>query len=145
MIIKTFFDQWIDLFCGGLPLSSYIAANHFISENYDNCLKMHLDYTDSIKQSIVTLLNKYDGQISFSHNIGQYMSIFYPMVPFKESIRFNFIKRLITCTHVSLLPGYLEGFYQELGFCFRVNLTLDKTLLITSINKVLQYLKNNYP
>ena len=58
---------------------------------------MHLDYTDSIKQSIVTLLNKYDGQISFSHNIGQYMSIFYPMVPFKESIRFNFIKRLITC------------------------------------------------
>lgn len=142
---KDFFDQWIDLFCGGLPLSSYIAANHFISENYDNCLKMHLDYTDSIKQSIVTLLNKYDGQISFSHNIGQYMSIFYPMVPFKESIRFNFIKRLITCTHVSLLPGYLEGFYQELGFCFRVNLTLDKTLLITSINKVLQYLKNNYP
>ena len=46
---------------------------------------MHLDYTDSIKQSIVTLLNKYDGQIPFSHNIGQYMSIFYQWYLLKES------------------------------------------------------------
>ena len=44
------------------------------------------------------------------------MSIFYPMVPFKESIRFNFIKRLITCTHVSLLPDIWKAFIKNLVF-----------------------------
>ena len=56
----------MDLFCGGLPYLHILLQIILFLDNYDNCLKMHLDYTDSIKQSIVTLLNKYDGQISFS-------------------------------------------------------------------------------
>lgn len=143
--LEAFFDQWNDLFCGGLPLSSLAAIRHFLSPNYLKCLEIHIKYTNSIKRHIIELLHNYNPQIHYSHTIGQYMTVFCPMVSFEESKKIDFIKELIINTHVSLLPGYLEGFYEELGFCFRINLTLDKTSLISSVQKVLNYLEHTYP
>ena len=143
---ENFFNQWIDLFSGGLSNSSKIAIKHFLTSNYYECLNFHINYTNDIKTKILKLLsiNNYLDKISFSHTIGQYMTIFCVSIPYAESIKQDFIKNLIYTTKVSLLPGYLEGFFEEFGFCFRINLTLDESILIASFNRVLTYLNGIY-
>lgn len=143
---ENFFDQWTDLFSGGLSNSSKIAINHFLTPNYYKCLDFHTNYTNSVKKKALEVIsiNNVNGDMFFSHSIGQYMTIFYPSVPYHESTKQTFIRDIIFNTKVSLLPGYLEGFYEEMGFCFRVNLTLDESRLITSLNKVLKYINANY-
>lgn len=143
---EDFFDQWTDLFSGGLSNSTKIAIEHFLSSNYVDCLNLHVDYTNEIKNVIAELLrtNVNYRDIFYSHSVGQYMTVFCPFVPYIESTKQDFIKELIYKTEVSILPGYLEGFLEEFGFCFRINLTLNKSTIIPSLNKVLLYLYERY-
>ena len=123
-----------------------LAESSTKSTNYYKCLDFHTNYTNSVKKKALEVIsiNNVNGNMFFSHSIGQYMTIFYPSVPYHESTKQTFIRDIIFNTKVSLLPGYLEGFYEEMGFCFRVNLTLDESRLITSLNKVLKYINANY-
>lgn len=143
---ENFFDQWTDIFSGGLMNSSRLAIQHFLSKNYLECLDAYINYTSSLKKDVINYIKTEfsNSNIYYSHEIGQYMTIFYPNAPFVETTQSDFIKHLIFNTGVSLLPGYLEGFFEEFGFCFRINLTLDKTPLLSSINKVIQYLNKHY-
>ncbi len=143
---EMFFDQWTDIFAGGLMNSSRLAISHFLSNNYLECLDVYIHHTSETKKIINNYIDSvYSGSnIYISHEIGQYMTIYYPNVPFIQSTKSDFIKHLIMQTGVSLLPGYLEGFNENLGFCFRINLTLDKTYLLSGLNSVLQYLNKYY-
>ena len=142
---EKFFDQWVDIFSGGLMNSSKLAITHFLSVNYSKCVDVYKNYTSDMKETIVNFLSTSMGSdIEISHEIGQYMTLYLRNVPYRETIESHFIKKMILSTGVSLLPGYLEGFFEELGFCFRINLTLDKTMLLTSLNRVIKYLKEIY-
>lgn len=144
MKYEYFFHNWSDLFAGGLAKSSRMAIDHFLSDNYLECLKVHISYTNRIKKEVCKILLCDDNSIFFSHEIGQYITIYMPKVPYQESTKGDFIKDIIYDTKISLLPGYLEGFFDEFGFCFRVNLTLNKNDLIYGIKKVICYIQEKY-
>lgn len=143
---EDFFDQWSDLFAGGLTNSSRIAINHFLSSNYKECLEAHISYTNKVKNKICKLITHYNSNNNYlySHEVGQYITIYGSNVPYNESINSSFIKRIIYNTKTSLLPGYLEGFFENFGFCFRINLTLNEAEIINSLKTVLNYLNENY-
>lgn len=143
---ERFFDQWTDIFSGGLMNSSRLAIQHFLSKNYLECLEIYIKYTNALKENVVSYIEAEfsNSNICCSHEIGHYMTIYCPSVPFIETTKPDFIKRLILNTGVSLLPGYLEGFCEELGFCFRINLTLNKVPLLSNLNRVLKYLSKHY-
>lgn len=139
-----FFNIWTDLLAGGMALSSSMAITHFLSDNYKFCLKKSMDYIYRNYVAMKDLLKLHQKSCSYTHVCGIYITIFFPAVPFQLSTRHSFIKELIENTNVSLLPGYLEGYLENLGFCFRINLTLNRTLLLHSLNKVLMYLEKEY-
>ena len=139
-----FFNNWTDLYSGGLTLSSTIAIRHFLSDNYNFVLKKSYEYIHNTYIEVTNLLEKHRQYFSYTHAAGIYITVFFKYVPYEISTRISFIKKLIENTKVSLLPGYLEGFFENTGFCFRVNLTLDQNILLISVNKVLLYLENEY-
>ena len=94
--------------------------------------------------AVKTILQKHQKYCSYTHASGVYMTIILKNIPYNISTQHLFIKLLIENTNVSLLPGYLEGFLENFGFCFRINMTLDRTPLLISLEKVLVYLEKTY-
>lgn len=141
---EDLFNIWSDLYSGGLTLSSKAAITHFLSKNYNYVLKKSKEYICETYVDVVALLHKHKKYFSYTPAAGMYMTIFFKYVPYNISIGYDFIQKLITNTNVSLLPGYLEGFFENSGFCFRINLTLDRTTLLIALNKVILYLENEY-
>ena len=136
--------MWSDLFAGGMTLSSRIAIKHFLTDNYEIVLQKGMEYIQQTYFELEKLLNKHKRYCSFTCMPGLYVTIMVKNISYELSTKHQFIKSIIENTGVSLLPGYLEGFYEKFGFCFRINLTLDRTLLLTSLNKVLTYLEREY-
>jgi len=143
-IHQSFFDMWTDLFAGGMSISSEMAITHFLSSNYEHTLNKGLEYIHQNYIAVEQLLQKHQKYCSYTHASGIYMTIMIKNVPYDISTKYSFIKSLIESTNVSLLPGYLEGFFQDFGFCFRINMTLDRTPLLFSLEKVLVYLEKEY-
>ena len=141
---QDFFEIWSDLFAGGMSLSSQVAINHFLTTNYDIVLQKGLSYIQQTYIKLKELLYEYRDFCSFIPESGLYVTIMVKKVPYELSTQHHFIKSLIENTCVSLLPGYLEGFNKKMGFCFRVNLTLDQAPLLLSVNKILSYLKKEF-
>lgn len=141
---QDFFNMWSDLFSGGMPLSSQVAIKHFLTTNYDIVLQKGLTYIHQTYIKLKELLYDHKDYCSFTPKSGLYVTIIIRKIPYELSTHHHFIKSLIENTCVSLLPGYLEGFYEKFGFCFRVNLTLNQAPLLLSVNKVLSYLKKEF-
>uniref|UniRef100_UPI0040574025 aminotransferase class I/II-fold pyridoxal phosphate-dependent enzyme n=1 Tax=Agathobacter sp. TaxID=2021311 RepID=UPI0040574025 len=141
---QEFFNIWTDLYAGGLTLSSKAAITHFLSDNYNFVLNKSMKYIYDTYAEIEALLQKHKQYFSYTSAAGVYMTVFFEYVPYEISTKQNFIKKLIESTNVSLLPGYLEGYFESRGFCFRVNLTLDRVPLLLSLNKVILYLEKEY-
>lgn len=143
-IHQDFFNVWSDVFVGGLSFSTKMAILHFLSDNYNFALRKGLDFINENYEIVKELLFQHNEFCSYTKAMGNYVTIIMNKIPYNISKEHNFIKLLIENTNVSLLPGYLEGFCQNFGFCFRINLTLDRTPLINSLNQVLLYLENTY-
>ncbi len=141
---QDFFDIWTDLFAGGMSLSSEMAITHFLSDNYEYMLREGMKYIHQNYIAVKTILQKHQKYCSYTHASGVYMTIILKNIPYNISTQHLFIKLLIENTNVSLLPGYLEGFLENFGFCFRINMTLDRTPLLISLEKVLVYLEKTY-
>lgn len=143
-IYEDFFDAWSDLFAGGMSLSSKIAIMHFLSNNYEYTLQKGMDYINQNYEAVKELLQKYQHICSYTKVSGIYVTVIVKNIPYEITTKHHFIKSIIERTNVSFLPGYLEGFLEGFGFCFRINMTLDKTPLLISLNKVLMYLETNF-
>lgn len=141
---QEFFEKWTDLFAGGLTVSSKAAIMHFLSPNYNFVLEKGMQYVTETYRQVIELLDKHNNFFTYTSSPGIYMTIFFKYLPFKVSLELSFIKNLILKTNISLLPGYLEGYFEELGFCFRINLTLDRSSLLLALNKVILYLEDTY-
>lgn len=139
-----FFNMWSDLFAGGMTLSSKIAIKHFLTDNYEVVLQKGMEYIYQTYFELEKLLDEHKRYCTFTSIAGLYVTIIVKNISYELSTKHHFIKSIIENTGVSLLPGYLEGFYEKFGFCFRINLTLDRTLLLISLNKVLTYLEKVY-
>ena len=60
--------------------------------------------------------------------------------PFTTNVSLDFMYNFICKTHVTLLPGCVNGFDYQNGFCFRINHTLDIMSNYAALNRIISYL-----
>lgn len=133
-----YFEDWIDVFIGALPLSSCIAIKHYLSPNYNLCLKIHDKYIKSNIQQVQELCtlfpdNYYNGTGS------NYITIRNRKIPYINSLKSIDMFDIMKQTYVSFIPGYINGFTENWGFCYRINLTLDIHVLKNYLGRLFSY------
>lgn len=139
---EDIFNTWIDILSGGLLPSNILAINHFVGPNYDKCLNFMQTYTNSNLSDLKQIFCDKNKYRYIEQSIGQYCTISYREISYEDSSKRSFIRRLINETGVSVIPGYLNGYNAKFGFCFRINLSLNKTDLNTKVLLLHNYLKN---
>lgn len=133
-----YFEDWIDVFIGALPLSTCTAIKHYLSPNYNLCLNAHDKYIKSNilqVQELCTLFpdNSYNGIAS------NYITICNKKCSYINSLKYLDMFNIMRQTHVSFVPGYINGFSESWGFCYRINLTLDIHILKNYLGRLFNY------
>lgn len=136
--IREYFEDWIDVFIGALPISACTAIEHYLSPNYNQCISIHDKYIKSNMQQIHELCtlfpdNYYNGTFS------NYITIRNKKIPYISSLKEIDIYNIMRKTHVSFTPGYISGFSKNWGFCYRINLTLDPDILKNCLSRLFNY------
>lgn len=137
-----FFESWADVIYGGLCQSNFIAINHYLSNNYEECLNYVLKIAKNNYIKIKTLLEKYENILIDPYNESLYISCYFLKIPSNVSNKSDFIRNFIRTTNCSFIPGIRNQFNPNLCFCFRINLTRCDDETINSIDKIFELLNN---
>lgn len=137
-IVRRYFEDWIDVFIGALPISACIAIKHYLSPNYNLCLSIHDNYVNSNVQLIQKLCTAFPDNY-YNGTASNYITICNKTIPFINSLDDIDMYDIMRKTHVSFTPGYINGFSKDWGFCYRINLTLDPHTLQISLGKLFDY------
>ena len=136
--MSTYFENWIDVFIGALPLSSCIAIEHFLSPNFEVCLKLHDDFINKNLENINSLCLQYPDNFYYGKT-SNYISICNKHLPYAQSLDQINMYQVMRDTHVSFVPGYINGFNESWGFCYRVNLTLNSSVIQNGLGRLFNY------
>lgn len=141
-IIAQKIEDWGDVVSGGLLSSSVMAIKHYLSKNYTSCLNAHNNYIYKSHYIIDDIILNSDKCIS---KCGQSLNNTYETLtinhlPFMKNISLDFMYNFISKTHVTLIPGCVNGFDYQNGFCFRLNHTLDIMSNCIALNRIISYL-----
>ena len=137
---EDFLDQWLDIFCGNLPQSSIAAINHYLSNNYTVCYQGYQTFIKYAQSEVISVLNKFSN-IDFDHiTYGNLMTIYVNNIDYEKSQSIDFLMDVISNTYAMYYPGYLNGFANSMGFCFRINLALYNPDFNASLERLLVYL-----
>lgn len=138
---EDFLEQWVDVLCGNLPLSSYVAFYHFLSDNFNRCHKLFVDEMEMTRRTIKPLLegkHHYTDQTS----AGSLSTIYFQNIPFEYTKTDVFFQNLLENTYSSIYPGWLNGFGHDTNLCFRINLALDGIQFRQSLIRIIKYLES---
>lgn len=138
---EDFLEQWVDVLCGNLPLSTQVALNHFLSDNYDECQKLFLAEMEATRQTFQPILEG-NHHTTDRTATGSLLSVYFDNIPFEYTKTNVFFQNLMKNTYSSILPGWLNGFGPESNLCFRVNLALDGIPLRQSLIRIIRYLES---
>lgn len=136
--IATYFEDWIDVFIGSLPASTCMAIDHFLSDNFISCLNIHDQYIENNIKLIQELCTIFPNNY-FSGMATNYITIQNRTVSYTNSLKNIDILKIMKQTHVSFIPGYINGFNEAWGFCYRVNLTQDASVIKNSLGRLFSY------
>lgn len=134
----TYFEDWIDVFIGSLPLSSCVAVEHYLSPNYKLCLDKHDKYIKKNIQQIKELCVLFPDNY-FNGVASNYMTMRNKAIPYRNSLKEINMLKIMRQTHVSFIPGYINSFSKDWGFCYRINLTLDTHVLKNCLGRLFSY------
>ena len=79
-------EQWVDVLCGNLPLSSHIALYHFLSGNYDECCEVFLTEMETARRAIQPLLEGMHHTTDWT-SVGSLLTLYF------ENISFTYTKK----------------------------------------------------
>lgn len=128
-----FLEQWIDVLSGSLLSSNLVAIQHFLSDNYSECMSAaQYWYTDSINK-IHEILQLFPNAQCNLDEISPYKTI-YINNPSKNVKDMSCIKTIINNDCVSYIPA---TFGEYVGF--RVNLSLEPRDLTNAIYRILSF------
>lgn len=134
-------EQWVDVLCGNLPLSSCIALHHFLSGNYDECCEMFQAEMEAAKRVIQPLLEGRHHTTDWK-SAGSLLTLYFDNVPFAHTKTDTFFIDLMKNTYSSILPGWLNGLGADTNLCFRVNLALDGSSLRHALVRIVRYFES---
>lgn len=128
-----FLEQWIDVLSGSLLSSNLVAIQHFLSDNYTECVSAAQHwYADSINK-LYEILQCFPRARCNLDEISPYKTI-YMERPSKNVNDLNHIETIINNDYVSYIPAM---FGEHVGF--RVNLSLAPSDLANAIYKILNF------
>lgn len=136
--VSSYIEDWIDVFVGSLPVSTCIAVEHYLSSNYKTCIDVH----DKYIENNINIINELCIQFPTNHFKGDktnYITLCNTTLPYIESLEKLDMLKIMKYAHVSFIPGYINGFSEQWGFCYRVNLTQDTTTLKNSLGRLFSY------
>lgn len=136
--MSKYFENWIDVLIGSLPLSSCIAIEHFLSPNFEVCLQKHDDYIKKNLENIHSLCLQYPTNFYYG-KASNYISVCNEHIPYAHSLDPINMYQIMNATHVSFIPGYINGFNESWGFCYRVNLTLNSSTIQNGLGRLFNY------
>ena len=139
-VYEDFFDQWNDVYSGGLNITNLRAINHFVSADYDNILNLFLHYTAERSNEVSKLTDAFPKIEIDQGTIGDYMCLYNKTLPYKLGNQISFIKNVITQTQSVFYPGCLHGFQENHGFVFRINLVSYNHTSSNALVKILDFL-----
>lgn len=136
--VKNYMEDWIDVFIGSLPISTCIAIEHYLSSNFISCLAIHDKYIETNMNCIQELCDLFPNNY-YKGTATNYITICNKSLPYVSSLDELDMHQIIKNTHVSFVPGYINGFSENWGFCYRVNLTLDTNIIKNSLGRLFSY------
>lgn len=139
---EDFLEQWADVLGGNLPQSSCSAIEHFISANYDDCLNAFLQFMEETYKSIQPFLCGDNVQID-ELPYGSMFTLYFHNISNEEARTKKFYEQLYANTLTGILPGYLNGFNEKYGLCFRINMALDGIEFRQSVQRIIPYLDSH--
>jgi len=140
---EDFFDQWLDVFCGNLPQTSIAAIYHYLSDNYTTCYNAFETFINKARKDVLAILKNFPNIETDSHIYCNLMTLYIKNLDFKFSKDINFLNEIIQHTQTLFYPSYLNGFSEEIGFSFRINLALYGPDFLASLQRLLVYLSDS--
>lgn len=137
---EDFFDQWLDVLCGNLPQTTIAAINHYLSDNYAICYNAFESFIKHAHHEVLFVLERFPNVETDHFIYGNLMTLYIKNLSHYQSRDLKFISDVIENTHTLFYPGFLNGFSEDMGFCFRINLALYNPDFITSLERLLLYL-----
>ena len=137
-LVENYLFDWIDVFIGSLPSSSFIAIDHFLSDNYNKCVDIHDEYVKKSIDIINDLTSLYPNNF-YTGSDSSYVTIQNKKQSYLNKIDYNFFYNFMKATNTSLIPGYINNFSRRWGFCYRVNLTLNHFDIKFNLGRVFNY------
>ncbi len=134
-------DSLEDIYGGSLNYSCQEGAEHFASENFDECLKVYTAFWQKNLLKVKALVKDYDFARISPETFGLYAMIFIDR-PVDDKNFLEAMKQLMKDTGYFVYPGIMQGFRLEKGFCFRVNMLLNTGDIEKGLKAVLDYIKN---
>jgi histidinol-phosphate/aromatic aminotransferase/cobyric acid decarboxylase-like protein len=116
------FDQWSDLFSGGLPSDSMAALRHFCSPEYAAAVQTARAQQDRQAAKLRKLVAGMEGADLDPAGDGHFRHVYVPSVPAALQGDMAFLKGIFFTAGASFIPAARFGHPHQSGFCFRVNL-----------------------
>lgn len=135
-----FFEHWVDVLSGNLPASSIQAIKHYISPNFDLCLRLYKEQMGKAIAHVKTLVASVD-DISYDPvEIGSLMTLYFKKLSFEQSISHQFFETVLKAVGYAYYPSFLNGLNEGFGFAFRINLALYDEKFVDALTELTKYL-----
>ena len=136
--VSNYLEDWIDVFIGSLPMSSCMAIEHFMSSNFATCVDIHDNYVNNNLKIIKELCTIYPNNY-YNGKETNYITIRNKIIPFIDSLNKIDMLKIMRSTHISFIPGYINGFSKDWGFCYRVNLTNNPSIIKHGLGRLFNF------
>ena len=136
--VKAYLEDWIDVFIGSLPISACAAIQHYLSPNFSMCASLHNKHIMKNKQLVDELCCSFPN--NYYRGIGStYITIQNSRLPYQDCLDSYFMYNMMQHTHTSFIPGYINGFSQTWGLCYRINLTHDYNMIKSHLGRLFNH------
>ena len=139
-------DAHLPLGEGSIDLKRVV--NNLESKKYDGIYILEVNDYDSIKKSyeyikknleiVNSLCLQYPNNFYYGET-SNYISVCNEHIPYAHSLEQINMCQVMRDTHVSFIPGYINGFDKSWGFCYRINLTLNSSAIRNGLGRLFNY------
>lgn len=120
--LAKYFEQWSDLFDGGLSYSNTQAISHFCSEKFDNLesqVNVILERQGHLFKKIIDAFPKAEFDKSAA---GHFRQVYLPNLSGELQMDSIFLRNIFYEAAASFIPSTRFGYSSKSNFSFRVNL-----------------------
>lgn len=119
------FEQWSDVFSGGLPASSVVAIRHFCSANFQQYEAEFLRQTGRVFKKVTKILSEHHGADLDKRVRGNFITCYYPDIKYEAGRDETFMDWITRASGATFIPSSRNHTDPAWGFGFRINLARE--------------------